>query len=308
MKVSPILTREEWLAERRKRVQASDIPNLLGVGYLSPLEVWAEKLGKIEPTEETIGMKVGTALEPVIAKELERAVGYPVSPEDKYRMISSGQYGATLDAVVTADPFRYPAEFKTVMHHHDRWTEEQPDIAAYLQLQWQLMLTEAPYGYIAALLLPSSNGPLHYRIDADLDLHVKLRLVADQFLERLASNTPPPVTDSEGAWQTIQALYPRSVPKTVELPEEAASIMDCYQAAKELEKHWSEQADQSKAKLGELMGDAEVGIVRGAQRAWSWKSQSRKEHVVKASTFRVAREVKWDERYERLLPPVTEGA
>ena len=66
----------EWLAARRDLITATDISVLLGINpYRSEQDLADEKRGIAEPFETNIRMRIGTALEPLIADEYTRATG-----------------------------------------------------------------------------------------------------------------------------------------------------------------------------------------------------------------------------------------
>src|SRR5690606_29202656 len=68
--------REEWLAERRKAIGASDVAAVLGVSpWATPWEVWAEKTGRLEPWSGNAATDLGTRLEPVIMDMAEAELG-----------------------------------------------------------------------------------------------------------------------------------------------------------------------------------------------------------------------------------------
>ena len=67
---------EEWLEARRSRVTGTDIGALLGVNpWKSEADVAAEKMGG-PGVESTLRMRIGTALEDLIAREYEAETGY----------------------------------------------------------------------------------------------------------------------------------------------------------------------------------------------------------------------------------------
>ena len=67
---------EAWLEARRSRVTGTDIGALLGVNpWKSEADVAAEKMGG-PGVESTLRMRIGTALEDLIAREYEAETGY----------------------------------------------------------------------------------------------------------------------------------------------------------------------------------------------------------------------------------------
>ena len=68
------MSREEWLAERRKSLGGSDMGAVLGLNkYRSPYAVWAEKTGLIGETPDNEAMRQGRDLEEYAACRFEEA-------------------------------------------------------------------------------------------------------------------------------------------------------------------------------------------------------------------------------------------
>lgn len=68
------MSREEWLAERRKSLGGSDMGAVLGLNkYRSPYAVWAEKTGLIGEAPDNEAMRQGRDLEEYVACRFEEA-------------------------------------------------------------------------------------------------------------------------------------------------------------------------------------------------------------------------------------------
>src|SRR5690606_12685414 len=73
------LSREQWLAERKRGIGGSDAPVIAGVDpFKSPIRLWMEKTGQIVPEPAGEAAEWGLLLEPVIAAEFERRTGKKV--------------------------------------------------------------------------------------------------------------------------------------------------------------------------------------------------------------------------------------
>src|SRR5262245_45273981 len=74
-------SRTAWLKARG--IGASDAPIILGLAPWpgrTALRLYAEKLGLIDPPEQTEAQELGLALEPIVAARWERATGRQLCP------------------------------------------------------------------------------------------------------------------------------------------------------------------------------------------------------------------------------------
>ena len=67
------MTREEWLESRRHGIGGSDASAILGLNpYVSPLKVYADKIGKGKTEETNEAMRQGTDFEQYVADGSQR--------------------------------------------------------------------------------------------------------------------------------------------------------------------------------------------------------------------------------------------
>lgn len=97
-----IKSKAHWLGLRGQDYTASDIGSLYGIGYRSALQVWAEKTGRVPPTEDNPTLRFGRWAQPMIKKALEEK--FPMlEPRDTniYLRSPSCRIGATPDFIST---------------------------------------------------------------------------------------------------------------------------------------------------------------------------------------------------------------
>lgn len=71
--VSQVSDRAAWLNERKKGIGGSDVAAILGLSkWSTPFQVYADKRGEAEERAQSMGMLIGTVLEPWILEEYER--------------------------------------------------------------------------------------------------------------------------------------------------------------------------------------------------------------------------------------------
>lgn len=73
------LSREDWLKERQRGIGGSDDAAIAGVSrWKSPVAVWLDKTGQVEPEEAGEAAYWGTMLEDIVAREFAARTGFKV--------------------------------------------------------------------------------------------------------------------------------------------------------------------------------------------------------------------------------------
>lgn len=66
-----VMNRNEWLTWRNKGIGGSDASVICGINkYKSPVELWMEKTGQIEPKEAGEAAYWGNIMEPIIKRRV----------------------------------------------------------------------------------------------------------------------------------------------------------------------------------------------------------------------------------------------
>lgn len=72
----------EWLELRKKCITASQVAKLFNAcPYQTLYEFWKEKVGLVEPVEQSTSMAMGSEKEFELRKDAEETVGYPLPPD-----------------------------------------------------------------------------------------------------------------------------------------------------------------------------------------------------------------------------------
>jgi putative phage-type endonuclease len=140
---------EEWLAARRSSVSSTDIGVLLGISpYRSEADLADEKLGRLERPGSTLPMRVGLALEPLIAAEYTRQTGLRLRRSHTLARHPRIEWAvASPDFYVVGRPWLMEAKWST----SSRWRDGLPqDVES--QAMWQLGVTRRERCDVAALL------------------------------------------------------------------------------------------------------------------------------------------------------------
>lgn len=264
------MDRKDWLEWRKQGIGGSDAAAIAGLSkWKSPVEVYLEKVGEIEPGEPGEAAYWGIALEDLVAQEFTKRTGLKVRrrnailqhPEHKFMI-------ANIDREIVGQ--RSGVECKTTSAFNDgQWEGDRiPDVYT-IQCQHYMAVTGYPSWYIAVLI--GGQKFIQKRIDRDEEIISYLIKIESDFWKLVESRTPPAVDGSESSTEVLNILYPKAEAGTeIRLPLDAEALIAEYEAAQADEKAASLRKDEAANKIKALLGTAEVGLV--GERKVSWKT------------------------------------
>lgn len=189
----------EWHEARKALITSTDIPVILGLSpYKSEGALAREKLGQSEPAEQTLPMRVGLALEPVIREEYERQTGVAL------RRFHGMVRHPSLEWAATSPDWRRQGARYLVEGKYStarRWDGGTPPDDVEAQVRWSLGVMGYPVGDVARL----DGRELHISepIEHDAATFERLVVIAQDFRRRMAEGGP----FSEDS-ASLRALYP----------------------------------------------------------------------------------------------------
>jgi putative phage-type endonuclease len=279
----PITTTQ--LERRRRHLGSSDMASILGLSpYSTAYDVWAMKTGRLPDTEETASMKAGTFFEDGVLAYAEEKLGTLI--RNQYRSVKDRgiPIGANVDAIVVQTG--EPVEAKTVGllgFTNELWgdegTDEVPD-RVLIQATVHMICTEQELCHVAAFIAGRGFVPFVVRRDEDVVNVVKDTAV--QFWEKFVLTDTPPDYSLPSA-KTVARMR-RTPASTVAIDSHLVKV---WNLAKAVEKQAKEQTESAKIALLAALGDAEAGECE--EGLVTFFEQTRKEAIVKESTFRVLR-------------------
>ena len=168
--------------------------------------------------------------------------------------------------------------------------EEGPPEHYWAQVQHQLAVTGLKYGAIA--ILAGGIGGMKFRwawIERD-DRYIEDELVpvVEEFWRRVEAREPYPVDGTEACTHALGKLWEPEPGKLVALDGAFTTMDDRLQELDGLLRQLKFEETELKNRIREAIGSAETAVLPNGVR-YSYKEQSRQEHIVKASTFRVLR-------------------
>lgn len=292
----PMPQTQEWHDARCRSIGASEAAAACGLSpYAQPIDLYMEKRGLVPPRESNDAMRLGLLLEPIVLAEYETRTNsvtqrpVPTLYHPEHPFIS-----ATPDAM-NIDPGTFPVDAKTStwrMAHH--WGEEGTDEIPepyVLQAQQQMYVTGCERCDMAVLL---DGRTLKVYTVARHERLIELLVAAETELwQHIQDCVPPPIQFSHPrVLETVKALYKIDEGETVDLPPEMDLAWGRYRELRETIKEAEAEQDRIKARVLAEMKDAAIGRLDGLGVDLVRAMQSRKEYVVKATTFTTLRERK----------------
>lgn len=284
---------KDWLEARRQGIGASEAAAVLGLSpYQSPLQLYAEKLGLVEPdAERSEAIEWGLMLQPVIVGRYRKVTGRPTwEDEAPYTVRRSRSHPfmlATLDALTKIDGPKIPLEVKNVGgYRREDWTEEPP-LWVQIQAQHQMAVLGTEAASVCALI----GGNRFVWCDLtrnDRFIAALIERLAD-FWARLLAKEPPPVDGTQASRELLTKLYPKDTPGlVVTLPGDAVEWDQQLQAAKEAKRVAEGIITEQENRIKAAIGEAEQGVLQTGT-AYTWKATDRKGYTVEPTTVRTLR-------------------
>ena len=257
----------EKLNDRRNFLGASEAAAVVGLSrYRTPFEVWLEKTGQAENREETLAMRVGTALEPVVLGLFEEKTGMKVT--DRQKQIVHPDHAfirATLDGLIEGAV----VEAKTT-GSIEGWGEEGTDevpMEYIVQTQVQMALTGYEIAFIPVLIGRSDFRIYRIKKDAELISNIIKRAVS--FWDLVQTLTPPTPT----SLSDLALAYPRDTGKILiadqELEEAVLALAELKATIAEGEK----RSEELEAFIKSFLKDYSVLSSQDGRQLCSWKTQ-----------------------------------
>lgn len=277
---------QEWLQLRKKGLGGSDAGSVAGFSkYRSPISVWLEKTGKVEPSqEESQAARFGRKLEPVVADEFAERTGLKVEPI--HEMLQHRDYPfmlANLDRLIYEDGKQGVLECKTAdKYFASEWDDEKIPDHYYLQVQHYLAVTGLQFAYIAVLI--GGNDFRHKRIDRNDEVISHLIKIESDFWRLVEEDIPPAMDGAETTADMIKQLYPESNGQEIILTNEAMEWLEQYHEAAARIKEYEFLKTEAQNKIMYAMKDYAIGWIGEKKVTRSVIAEKQMNFVKKAHT------------------------
>lgn len=277
---------DEQLRKRRTGITSTDIAAICGLNpYRSSYSVWADKLGKLPPAEQTKAMQWGELLEPLLLQYYSEywlpADEFARRWQDVTEHVDDKLLLCTPDGRVFSSHLILlkGLETKTAasVEQVKRFGRAKDDVPEeYLvQCQWCMLVTSLARWDLAVLLAGYHGFEFRvYDLEANATLQEKLRRIARDWWDKyVVTNVQPPVDGSQSTRDALRAVWPsESTPSqqaTIEQDELAMGLLELQTQRKDLE----ETERRIKHELMAAMGNAQK--LEGHDWRATWKRDKR---------------------------------
>lgn len=266
--------REDWLLARTTGIGGSDVAAILGLSkWKTPLQVYQEKRGEIEPQADNDAMRWGRYLEPVVRQAYADETGNEVRVLDELVRHPANDFMiANLDGFVlpTSGPRRV-FEAKTA-RTGEGWGEPGSDQIPQpylLQVQHYMEVSGFPIADVAVLI--GGSDFRIYEVPADRELQQMLVEAEADFWQRVQKGEPPePVSYAD-----VQARFGRASKAGSVLADD--EVMQALRQLRELKtqaKHLELAEEQWKAIVMKALGENDTLIDSSGHTLATWKASA----------------------------------
>lgn len=292
----------EWL--KLRRIGGSDIATLMGCGYSTPLRLWAEKRGLLEPEDISDRDDIwwGNKLEPLVAERFQQKADVQVERWAELLQSIEHEWATATPDYRTADG--QPVQIKTTkIYNRKDWAEGPPE-HVYWQCQHEMLVTGADICYAVALL--GSKELAWTIVDRDENAIEWILIEGENFWRMVQDGIPPDPTDKDD--DTLHSLYPHGSGESLALPGEYLEYSEALEDIKQRIKDMEAEEGELKNMMKSALGNADYGYFPDGS-GYSWREQERYalkpangsipkregdmvEAIVTRSQFRVLRHLK----------------
>lgn len=284
--------RVTWLEHKKSTIGSSEITTICGLNpFQSPLQLWAEKTGKVPPKEDNAHLIFGRLVEPAIEALFAHHTGLKVEDNDSMFVMDANPWAsATPDAWVYQDDKTGLLECKYTSNF-SAWQDNVPD-SAHCQIIWQMGVVGCEWGYLAGLVGARPDDLVTPYFKFEQSIFDQLLERGHDFLFNYVKKDIAPEAKTSADSKLLDKLITTDKDKIVDLTGEAlelanslaevqAKLKDANQSLKTLK----EIEDASKARLMQIMADASKGILPDGRQVII-KQVNRGEYVVKPTSYK----------------------
>lgn len=205
-----------WRDWRRQGVGASDVSALIGLSrYASPTSLYYEKLGLLEPDEETQRQRIGKRMEALLAAEFTDETGLYVVGEQTWCTHPEHSFArCTVDGFVSEAPVddddlsSVIATWEAKSDGRFGWPDGIPhNIRA--QCVFQMGVTSVRHCYLTVMF--AGFNIKHYEIPFDDEARSDWLYMLDAartfWTQHVLTGTPPPVDDHDATVAALTEIY-----------------------------------------------------------------------------------------------------
>lgn len=254
--------RDEWLRQRAQlnTVGASDIGCVLGLSpFATALELWLVKTGTMPRAEGDNLMRLGLAMQPVIARLWSEDNGIDLVDFDNV-LLHRWPLSATLDY---ATGNMIPVEVKRVTTWQRKEWSDGPPAHYVAQVQQQMAITGSPSAFVVALI---GDDLRDWLIERDDHVIAKIERAAVEFISQVERGEPPMPDFGHATTVDVMRSLPGDPDAVKTLDTAAAAAVDQWLAAKLRRRDADNCAAANESRIHHAMGEATFALLPDGRR------------------------------------------
>lgn len=273
------MSREDWLARRRKTIGGSDAAAIIGLSaYATPYIIFMDKTGRLPDKPDTEAMRLGRDLEGYVAQRWMEATGKKVRRVQA--MLYNPRYPfahADIDYMVVGENAGLECKTTSTLDVKQFNGVEFPE-KYYAQCVHYMAVTGAERWYLAVLVF--GRGFYTYTLEREqAEIDALMTAEEDFWNGCVKKDAPPPPDGSQAATEALQVIYAESREEERDLFGREV-VLDEYMRLKRQKKAIGQRMGEIENTLKEDLREAERG--RCGSYTVSWKSQTRSTFQAKA--------------------------
>jgi putative phage-type endonuclease len=295
-----VLTRDEWLEQRRNHLGASEVPAVLGKDpRRGPLAVYHAKVNGYTIEDNKV-LKYGREMEAPIANMFKDESGRPVIDPGATKFVYHPDIpwlAATLDRE-TAGSDEYPApadgpgalEIKNIDIpglKPEEWNPKTEKVFPFvIQNQIQIACTGWEWGCVAGKF-PYYRLAWFDQLRNDNFLEA-VYPVLKEFWDRVQNQDPPPPDELPDTINIVKSMYPTESGSTIKLELEHMNLADEWERAKATANDATKEKKKCEAKLRAALKENTFGTLPDGT-VLSLKTTKRNGYFVEPTEYRTLR-------------------
>lgn len=280
------LTRDRWLELRKLGIGGSDAPAIVGASeWSSPMSLFLDKLGLVEPKEVNEAMEWGSRLESVVIDKTEEVTGHKVLCRQGF--FAHADYPwmlATVDGLIMDGDEQGLYEGKTTGAWRAKaWKDDVP-LNVWVQTQHDMAVMDLPWALVA-VLIGGNHYENHHIVRDDAYIAQLIALERGFYEHHLVPQVPPAIDGTKASEDALKLLYPEDDGSSVVLEDEAAeALARDYLICTATEKKVAAEKRRCANALKALLGEAKRATI--GRHTVTWPTIEREAYTVKASSYR----------------------
>lgn len=198
----------EWLDARERGIGASQAAAALGMSeWQSRIGLWAEKLKLVPPQPESLPMRIGSALEPLIAQLYTEQTGV------KVRRVNHLRQHPVHDFMLASIDRRAGRRLVELKYSHrgagygEPGTDEVPN-EVLVQVLHQMAVMDVDEADVAVVVGGARDVRI-YPVRRDPGTEAAIVEREAEFWDHVLSRTEPPIVGDDADLEALAAMYPQ---------------------------------------------------------------------------------------------------